>query len=213
MLKVGLTGGIATGKSLVARMFTELGVHIIDADSIGHELMAPGEPVYDEIVKRFGAEILNSDTTVNRAKLAELAFDQKRPRIYELNSLLHPGIIQRYEKIMQEIAAREPNAIVMLEAALLLEAGLRRRFDRIIVVSCKPQQRIERWEKRLQVDADAARREVTRRMMAQAPDEAKIQAADYVIDNSGSVEDTRKQVEKVFATLREQGSPVASKSR
>jgi dephospho-CoA kinase len=213
MLKVGLTGGIATGKSLVAGVFAELGVHIIDADSIGHELMAPGGPAYDEIVNRFGAEILNSDKTVNRAKLAELAFDQRRPRIYELNSLLHPGIIQRYEKLMEEIGGREPNAIVMLEAALLLEAGLRRRFDRIIVVSCKPQQRIERWEKRLQVDADAARREVTRRMMAQAPDEAKIQAADYVIDNSGSVEDTRKQVEKVFATLREQSSPVASKSR
>jgi dephospho-CoA kinase len=213
MLKVGLTGGIATGKSLVASMFAELGAHIIDADRIGHELMAPGGPAYDEIVKRFGAEILNSDKTVNRAKLAELAFDQRRPRIYELNSLLHPGIILRYEKRMEEIGAREPNAIVMLEAALLLEAGLRRRFDRIIVVSCKPQQRIERWEKRLQVDADAARREVTRRMMAQAPDEAKIQAADYVIDNSGSVEDTRKQVEKVFATLREQSSPVASKGQ
>jgi dephospho-CoA kinase len=213
MLKVGLTGGIATGKSLVASMFAELGAHIIDADRIGHELMEPGGPAYDEIVKRFGAEILNSDKTVNRAKLAELAFDQRRPRIYELNSLLHPGIILRYEKRMEEIGAREPNAIVMLEAALLLEAGLRRRFDRIIVVSCKPQQRIERWEKRLQVDADAARREVTRRMMAQAPDEAKIQAADYVIDNSGSVEDTRKQVEKVFATLREQSSPVASKGR
>jgi dephospho-CoA kinase len=213
MLKVGLTGGIATGKSLVASMFAELGAHIIDADRIGHELMAPGEPVYDEIVKRFGAEILNSDKTVNRAKLAELAFDQRRPRIYELNSLLHPGIILRYERLMEEIGAREPNAIVMLEAALLLEAGLRRRFDRIIVVSCKPQQRIERWEKRLHVDADAARREVTRRMMAQAPDEAKIQAADYVIDNSGSIEDTRKQVEKVFATLREQSSPVASRGR
>jgi dephospho-CoA kinase len=211
MLKVGLTGGIATGKSLVAGMFAELGAHIIDADRIGHELMNPGEPVYDEIVKRFGTEILNSDKSVNRAKLAELAFDQRRPRIYELNSLLHPGIILRYEKRMEEIGTREPNAIVMLEAALLLEAGLRRRFDRIIVVSCKPQQRIERWEKRLHVDADAARREVTRRMMAQAPDEAKIQAADYVIDNSGSVEETRKQVEKVFATLREQSSPVASK--
>src|SRR5205085_9583689 len=101
----------------------------------------------------------------------------------------------------EEIATREPNAIVMLEAALLLEAGLRRRFDRIIVVSCKPQQRIERWEQRQKVDADAARREVTRRMMAQAPDEAKIQAADYVIDNSGVIEDTKKQVEKVYEAL------------
>jgi dephospho-CoA kinase len=202
MLKVGLTGGIATGKSLVGGMFAELGAHIIEADKIGHELMVPGEPVYDEIVKRFGTEILNPDKTVNRGKLAELAFDQRRPRIYELNSLLHPGIIQRYEKRMEEIAAREPGAVVMLEAALLLEAGLRKRFDRIVVVSCKPQQRIERWEKRLHVDVETARREVTRRMMAQAPQEAKIQVADYVIDNSGSIEDTRKQVEKVFAQLR-----------
>jgi len=209
LLKIGLTGGIATGKSLVGGMFADLGVHVIDADSIGHELMSLGEPVYDEIVKRFGAEILNSDKSVNRAKLAEMAFDQRRPRIYELNSLLHPGIIQRYEKRMEEIGAREPNAIVMLEAALLLEAGLRRRFDRIIVVSCKPQQRIERWEQRQKVDADAARREVTRRMMAQAPDEAKIQAADYVIDNSGSIEETKNQVESVFAKLREQASAVA----
>src|SRR5215468_2859920 len=202
MLKVGLTGGIATGKSLVGSMFAELGAHIIDADKIGHELMGPGEPVYDEIVKRFGAEILNPDKTVNRAKLAELAFDQRRPRIYELNSLLHPGIIQRYEKRMEEIAGREPDAIVMLEAALLLEAGLRKRFDHIIVVSCKPQQRIERWEKRVQVDAEAARREVTRRMMAQAPQEAKIQAADYVIDNSNMIEETRAQVIKVFSELK-----------
>lgn len=202
MLKVGLTGGIATGKSLVGSMFAELGAHIIDADKIGHELMAPGEPVYEEIVKRFGSEILNPDKTVNRGKLAELAFDQRRPRIYELNSLLHPGIIQRYEKRMEEIAAREPDAIVMLEAALLLEAGLRKRFDRIVVVSCKPQQRIERWEQRQHVDAESARREVTRRMMAQAPQEAKIQVADFVIDNSGTIEETRAQVEKVFAELK-----------
>lgn len=202
MLKVGLTGGIATGKSLVGSMFADLGAHIIDADKIGHELMAPGEPVYEEIVKRFGSEILNPDKTVNRGKLAELAFDQRRPRIYELNSLLHPGIIQRYEKRMEEIAAREPDAIVMLEAALLLEAGLRKRFDRIVVVSCKPQQRIERWEQRQHVDAESARREVTRRMMAQAPQEAKIQVADFVIDNSGTIEETRAQVEKVFAELK-----------
>jgi dephospho-CoA kinase len=204
MLKVGLTGGIATGKSLVGRMFAELGAHIIDADKIGHDLMAPGKPVYDEVVKRFGEEILNPDKTVNRGKLAEIAFDQRRPRIYELNGIVHPGVIQAYEKWMEEIGAREPHAIAILEAALLLEAGLRRRFDRIIVVSCKPQQRIERWEKRLNVDADAARREVTRRMMAQAPDEAKIQAADYVIDNSGTVEETKKQVQQVFDSLLSQ---------
>jgi dephospho-CoA kinase len=169
--------------------------------------MVPGKPVYDEVVKRFGSEILNDDKTVNRGKLAEIAFDQRRPRIYELNSIVHPGVIQAYEKWMEEIGAREPQAIAILEAALLLEAGLRRRFDRIIVVSCKPQQRIERWEKRLNVDADAARKEVTRRMMAQAPDEAKIQAADYVIDNSGTVEETQKQVQQVYESLVLQARP------
>jgi dephospho-CoA kinase len=201
LLKVGLTGGIATGKSLVGSMFAELGVHTIDADQIAHELMHPGEKVYDEVVRRFGPDILNPDKTVNRNRLAELAFDQKRPRIYELNSIIHPSVIERYEKWMDDIGRREPDAIVMLEAALLLEAGLRRRFDRVIVVSCKPQQRIERWESRLQVDSETARREVTRRMMAQAPDEAKIQAADYVIDNGGNIEDTRKQVKKIHEAL------------
>jgi dephospho-CoA kinase len=201
MLKVGLTGGIATGKSLVGKMFAELGVHTIDADVIAHDLMRPGEKVYDEVVRRFGPDVLNPDKTVNRTRLAEFAFDQKRPRIYELNSMIHPGVIERYEAWMDDIGRREPNAIVMLEAALLLEAGLRRRFDRVIVVSCKPQQRIERWEGRLNVDSETARREVTRRMMAQAPDEAKIQAADFVIDNSGSVDETRKQVQKIHEAL------------
>lgn len=201
LLKVGLTGGIATGKSLVGGMFAELGVHTIDADEIAHDLMRPGEKVYDEVVRRFGPDILNADTSVNRARLAELAFDQKRPRIYELNSLVHPAVIERQQQWMEEIRRREPDAIVMLEAALLLEAGLRRSFDRVIVVSCKPQQRIDRWEKRLNVDSETARREVTRRMMAQAPDEAKIQAADFVVDNSGSVEDTRKQVKKIHEAL------------
>jgi dephospho-CoA kinase len=204
MLKVGLTGGIATGKSLVGSMFAELGVHTIDADQIAHDLMHPGEKVYDEIVRRFGEEILNADKSVNRTRLAELAFDQKRPRIYELNSIIHPSVIERYERWMDEIGRREPDAIVMLEAALLLEAGLRRRFDRVIVVSCKPQQRIERWEGRLKVDSETARREVTRRMMAQAPDEAKIQAADFVIDNSGSPDETRKQVKKIHEALAAQ---------
>jgi dephospho-CoA kinase len=201
LLKAGLTGGIATGKSVVSGMFRELGVHTIDADQIAHELMLPGEKVYEEVVRRFGEVILNRDKTVDRTRLAELAFDAKRPRIYELNSIVHPGVIERYQQWMEEIGRREPDAIAMLEAALLLEAGLRRRFDRVIVVSAKPQQRIERWEKRQHLDSETARREITRRMMAQAPDEAKIQAADYVIDNSGTLENTRNQVRKVYEEL------------
>jgi dephospho-CoA kinase len=201
MLKIGLTGGIASGKSLVSRMFVDLGAHCIDADEIAHELMRPGEAVYDEVVRKFGNEILNPDQSVNRAKVAELAFDKRRPRIYELNRIMHPEVIKRYESWMEEIRRREPEAIAILEAALVLEAGLRRRFDRIVVVTCKPQQRIERWAQRFNLDPETAKTEVTRRMMAQAPDEAKIQAADYDIDNSGSVEATRNQVERVYETL------------
>ena len=128
MLKIGLTGGIASGKSLVAGMFTELGAHTVDADELAHDLMRPGEAAYQKIVEKFGKEILNQDGTVKRASLAELAFDQRRPRIYELNGILHPGVIQKQEQWMEEIRRREPDAIVILEAALLLEAGIRKRF-------------------------------------------------------------------------------------
>ena len=204
MIKVGLTGGIASGKSLVSRMFTELGAHTIDADELAHELMTPGQPAYNEIVEKFGDSILHPDKTINRSKLAELAFDKKRPRIYELNRILHPGVIQKYEGWMDEIEKQEPEAVVMLEAALLLEAGLRRRFDKIVVVTLKQQQRIERWSQRFNVDQETARLEVTRRMMAQAPDEAKLQAADFVIDNSGTVDETKAQVKNVYDALLSQ---------
>jgi dephospho-CoA kinase len=167
--------------------------------------MTPGQPAYNEIVEKFGDSILHPDKTINRSKLAELAFDKKRPRIYELNRILHPGVIQKYEGWMDDIEKREPEAVVMLEAALLLEAGLRRRFDKIVVVTLKQQQRIERWSQRFNVDQETARLEVTRRMMAQAPDEAKLQAADFVIDNSGTVDETKAQVKNVYDTLLSQG--------
>lgn len=206
MLKVGLTGGIASGKSVVGEMFVELGGHLIQADAISHELMRPGQAVYEEVVQHFGVGILNPDKTVNRARLAEAAFTvgpSGKSRVQELNKIVHPAVIQRQDAWMEEIGHRDPKAIAIVEAALILEAGAAEHFDRLVVVTCRPEQRIERWAKRMKMGMDEARREVTRRMAAQLPDEAKVEAADYVIDNSGSLDNTRKQVREVHAALKD----------
>ena len=201
MLKVGLTGGIAAGKSVVGEMFAALGAHVIQADEISHQLMQPGEAVYREVVAHFGAEILNPDGTVNRARLAELAFSSKPSRVQELNQIVHPAVIRREEDWMEEVRQRDPHGVAMVEAALILEAGMARSLDRLVVVTCRPEQRIERWARRLKVDEETARREVTRRMAAQLPDEEKIKAADYVVDNSGSLDETSRQVKEIYSKL------------
>lgn len=201
MLKVGLTGGIAAGKSVVGEMFAALGAHVIQADEVSHQLMQPGQPVYGEVVAHFGREILNPDGTVNRARLAELAFSSKPSRVQELNQIVHPAVIRREEEWMEQVSQRDPQAVAMVEAALILEAGMATGLDRLVVVTCRPEQRIERWARRLNVDEETARREVTRRMAAQLPDEEKIKAADYVVDNSGSLDETRRQVKKIYAQL------------
>lgn len=206
MLKIGLTGGIASGKSVVGEMFVALGAHLIQADAIAHQLMQPGGEVYQEVVKHFGGGILNPDGTVNRARLAEAAFgaspENKSSRIEELNQIVHPAVIKRQEEWMEKIGRKDPQAIAIVEAALILEAGATKRFDKIVVVTCHPEQRIQRWSSRLGVDEETARNEVGRRMAAQLQDEDKIKAAQYVIDNSGSLDETRKQVAKVFAELK-----------
>jgi dephospho-CoA kinase len=207
MLKVGLTGGIAAGKSVVGEMFVALGAYLVQADAIAHQLMQRGEAVYDEVVRRFGREILAADGTVNRARLAEAAFgsaSENRPsRIEELNRIVHPAVIRRQEEWMDEVGKSDPEAIAIVEAALMLEAGVARRFDRIVVVTCRPEQRVERWAARVGVDEETARREVTRRMAAQLPDAEKIKAADFVIDNSRSLDETRAQVKTVYALLKD----------
>jgi dephospho-CoA kinase len=205
LLRVGLTGGIAAGKSVVGEMFAELGAHVIQSDKVGHELMRPGGSVYDEVVKRFGTGILNPDKTVNRAQLAEAAFggDGRPSRIEELNRIVHPAVIRYENDWMEKIGRGDPRAIAIVEAALILEAKAAARFDKLVVVTCRPEQRIERWAARMKVDREAARREVTRRMAAQLADEEKIKAADYVIDNSGSLEDTKTQVVEVCRKLSE----------
>ena len=203
MLKVGLTGGMSSGKSVVGEMFVMLGAHLIQSDIVAHQLMQPGEAVYQRVVDRFGASVLNPDKSLNRARLAELAFGQPR-RIEELNNIVHPAVIERENRWMDDIAKTYPHAIAIVEAALILEAGGERRFDRLVVVTCRPEQRAERWAKKTGVDLETAKREVIRRMAAQLPDEQKIEVADYVIDNSGSLVATREKVREVYEKLHDE---------
>jgi len=207
LLKVGLTGGIASGKSIVGEMLVARGAHLIQADHIAHKLMQPGQPVYEEVVRHFGRTILNSDGSVNRPKLAEAAFSPNPTggtRIGELNAIVHPAVIRHEDDWMEAEGRRDPCGIAVVEAALILEAGAADRFDRLIVVTCSEEQRVQRYAHRLKIDVEAARREVVRRMSAQLPDSLKIQRADFVIDNSGSIDNTEAQVNKVYATLKQE---------
>jgi dephospho-CoA kinase len=206
LLKLGLTGGIASGKSVVGEIFVKLGAHLIQADAVAHSLMQPGHAVYEEVVRRFGREILSPDRSINRPRLAEVAFGTPGgapPRVKELNEIVHPAVIEHENKWMEEIDRSDPNAIAIVEAALILESGTASRFDRLIVVTCRPEQRIQRFARRLGISEDAARAEVARRMAAQIPDEEKIKAADFVINNSGSLAATEEQVQRVLAALRQ----------
>lgn len=206
MLKVGLTGGIASGKSCVGKMFVKLGAQLIQSDAVAHALMQPGLPVYEEVVRCFGREILDADGSINRARLAEAAFGTSSggaaPRVKELNGIVHPAVIEHENQWMDEIGRSTPRAIAVVEAALILEAGAAGRFDRLVVVTCDPEQRVARFARRVEISEEAARAEVGRRMAAQLPDEEKVKAADFVIDNSGTLEETRLQVERVFGELR-----------
>lgn len=227
MLKVGLTGGIASGKSIVGEMFVSLGAHLVQADRIAHQLMLPGEPVYNEVVRHFGHSILNPDGSVNRAKLAEMAFGEAnsgaansdaqkirqsgaaesspspaQSRIEELNRIVHPAVLRSQQEWMNDIGRQDPRAVAIVEAALIIEAGAVRQFDRIVVVTTSDEQRIARFAARQKIDLDAARKEVARRMAAQLPEPEKARAADYVIDNSGSLDHTREQARETWAKLR-----------
>ena len=208
MLKVGLTGGIAAGKSVVGEMFVALGAHLVQADRIAHSLMQPGEAVYNEVVRHFGREILNPDGSVNRAKLAEVAFGpasdaegKRASRIEELNRIVHPVVIRSQDEWMHAISLQDPKGVAIVEAALILEAGVANHFDRLIVVTCGAEQRVVRFAARQKIAVEAARKEVVRRMAAQLPDEEKIKAADHVIDNSGSLDQTREQAHRVWEKL------------
>jgi dephospho-CoA kinase len=200
LLKVGLTGGVACGKSTVGEMFVARGARLIKADEIAHQLMRPGAPVYEQIVRHFGAEVLHRDGSINRRALAQAAFGAGR--VEELNRLVHPAVIAHQDRWMEEEGARHRRAVVIVEAALIVEAGVRTRFDKLIMVTCRPEQKVVRFAARQGMEENAARAEVERRQAAQVSDEEKVRAADYVIDNSGSRADTERQVDEVFRELQ-----------
>lgn len=199
MLRVGLTGGIACGKSTIAGMLVQRGARFLHADSLAHQLYVPGTATYAEIVSHFGGGILHPDGTINRAALANIVFPS---RIDELNAIVHPAVIDAQNRWMADIERKDPHGIAVVEAALLLEAGAAKDFDKVIVVTCGFEQKIERYAKRTGLSLDAARAEVTRRSAAQWTDEKKASHADYVIANSGSLLDAERQVEKIWQELQ-----------
>jgi len=201
VLKVGLTGGIACGKSTVAAMLAVRGADTLQADLVAHELMRPGQAVYDEIIRRFGREVLNQNKTINRVRLAEVVFSPERPRIDELNEIVHPAVLAYQQQWLEDTSRREPKSVAVVEAALILEAGAHNQFDKIVVVTCSPHQKAERLSQRMGIPLAEAEAEVVRRSAAQWQDEEKLRYADYVIDSSGTLADTEAQVEKLWCEL------------
>ena len=197
MLRVGLTGGLATGKSFVGQALADFGCLWIQADELGHRVLAPGGDAYGAVVQAFGGGILKEDGSIDRTRLANEVFD-KPERLALLNSLVHPPVIRMEEEMIVDFAAREPSGIAVVEAAILIETGGHKRFDRLIVTRCTEQQQIERALRR----PGATPGQVLARLRRQIPLDEKARLADYVIDTSGTKEQTMEQVQKVYESLR-----------
>lgn len=196
MLRVGLTGSIGVGKSFVASVFEELGCHVLDADQTAREVVMPGTPGLTAITEAFGKEILNPDGTLNRKELGALVFADESRRQH-LNLILHPFIIARQDQIMREWEAEDPTGIGIIDAALMIESGGYKRFDKLIVVHCRPEVQLER----LMLRDNLSRDEALRRINSQMPQEEKQKFADYLIDTSDGFELTRTQIISVHQKL------------
>ncbi len=197
MLKVGLTGGLACGKTFVGEALADLGCHLIQADELGHRVLLPSGEAYADVVREFGPGILNEDGTIDRKRLAAEVFG-KPERLQTLNRLVHPHVFRREKELIGQFAQADPRGIVVVEAAILIEAGTYKTYDRLILVECREEQQIERSLKRDHAD----RTEVLARIRRQMPMAEKRKFADYVIDTSGSKEQTLCRVREVYDALR-----------
>ncbi|HEX8072886.1 MAG TPA: dephospho-CoA kinase [Pyrinomonadaceae bacterium] len=197
MLRVGLTGSIAVGKSYVARVLTELGCPVLDADQTARAVVAPGTPGLQAVVAEFGPDILRADGTLDRAKLGQLVFADGARRA-RLNAILHPRIMAAQDEWLKEREADAPHGVAVIDAALMIESGGYKRLDKLIVVHCRPEAQLERLMRRDQL----TRAEAERRIAAQMPQAEKVRYADFLIDTSGEHDATRAQVVAVYEQLR-----------
>ncbi len=204
MLKVGLTGSIAVGKSHVLSVLAELGCYVIDADQIAREVVKPGSAGLTAVAAYFGNIIVKEDGTLDREKLAAIIFGDEEKR-NKLNSLLHPLIIARQDDLLRDYEQQEPNGIAVIDAALMIESGGYKRFDKLIVVYCDPEIQLQRLMKRDGLPRPAAEK----RIYAQMPQEEKMSYADFLIDTSGDFLITRAQVELVYEQLKQLISPTS----
>lgn len=197
MLRVGLTGGLASGKSFVAAALGNLGCHVIHADALGHAVLARDGEAYHAVLAEFGSAILDTEGLIDRRRLGALVFDDP-DRLAVLNALVHPAVFERQERWMAEVAARDPRAIAVVEAAIMYETGSDTRYQKIVVAVCSEEQQIERAIKRDHL----SRKEVLARLRRQLPLREKAARADYVVDTSGAKEETIRQTESVYRSLR-----------
>lgn len=218
MLRVGLTGGLGSGKSTVAETLRTLGAEVIEADELGRALMEPGQAVYSAIVHTFGSSVVGSDGRLNRARLAEIAFQEGR--VNELNALVHPAVIAAQKRWMDEVFARNPAAVAVVESALIFEverdarargekesvlADWRRRIDRVVVVTAPDEEKIARYAARVSPDGvgrEAAQADARLRLTHQIPDAIKAARADYILENSGDKAALRAQVNELWHRLK-----------
>ena len=197
MVQVGLTGGISTGKTTVGAMFVELGCRLIDSDRITHELFEPGGAVHQAVVAEFGPRIQSPDGRIDRSRLGEIVFNDPARR-QKLNQLVHPAVIERQKEFLKSVEAEDAEGVAIVDAALMIEVGTYKNYDKVVVVVCSPEQQRSRLEER----AGLSDKEIDKRIQSQMPLEEKVQYADFVIDNSGSLEETRLQVVSTYEKLR-----------
>jgi dephospho-CoA kinase len=222
MLRVGLTGGLGSGKSTVAQMLRELGAEVIESDELGRALMEPGQDAFTEIVRSFGHEILMPDGRLNRARLAEMAF--KGGRVKELNAIIHPAVIKAQRLWMEQVFARDPSAVAIVVSALIFEVErdaresgeansvfteLRKRIDRVVLVIAPDDAKIARYVDRTipaGTNRDNAEADARSRLAHQIPDSEKAPRADYLLENTGDIEALRTQVRELWPRLKQESN-------